>query len=115
MRSRTRPPHPGTASADAVAPPVRRAASRVGATVRTIVDWLRAGYPDEAPTHGYSPLMALYGPIALSQRQTDQVLDELGVAPADPLAIDVAITRATGRLPTPLQIAKIVRTLDERK
>lgn len=83
--------------------------------MRAIVDWLRAGYPDEAPTRGYSPLMALYGPIALSQSQTDQVIDEVSVAPADHLAIDVAITKATNRLPTPLQIAKIVRTLDESR
>ena len=81
--------------------------------MRSIVDWLRAGYPDEAPTHGYSPLMALCGPVALSQSQTDQVVAEVGFRPADPLAIDVAITKATNRLPTPLQIAKIVRALDE--
>lgn len=81
--------------------------------MRAIVDWLRAGYPDEAPIHGHSPLMALYGPVALSQSQTDQVINEVGVRPADPLAIDIAITRATNRLPTPQQIAKIVRRLDE--
>lgn len=113
MRSRTRPPHPATA--DPVTPPTRRAASRVSTTVRTIINWLRAGYPDEAPRHGYSPLMALYGPVALSQNQTDQVIAEVGAGPAEPLAIDVAITKATNRLPTPLQIAKIVRTLNESR
>jgi hypothetical protein len=32
---------------------------------RSIIDWFRAGYPDEAPSTGYSPLLALNGPIGL--------------------------------------------------
>lgn len=126
MRSRTRPSHPAAQpthpaaqSADPAVPPAPRAAPRapraalrVGRTLRAVIDWLRAGYPDEAPIHGHSPLMALNGPIALSPNQTDQIVNELGGRPADPLAIDVAITKATDRLPTPRQVSKIVRALD---
>jgi hypothetical protein len=32
---------------------------------RSIIDWFRVGYPDEAPSTGYSPLLALNGPIGL--------------------------------------------------
>ena len=48
----------------------------IGHTIRSIIDWLRAGYPDEAPRTGYSPLLALNGPIALSARQTEQIVAE---------------------------------------
>lgn len=80
--------------------------------LRTVVDWLRVGYPDEAPAQGHSPLMALNGPIALSPMQTAQVVDELGGRPSDPTDIDVAITKATGRLPRPSQAWKVSRALD---
>ena len=39
---------------------------RVRKVVTSVVDWLRAGYPEEAPTTGYSPLLALNGPISLT-------------------------------------------------
>jgi hypothetical protein len=35
----------------------------------SIINWLRAGYPDDAPRTGYSPLLALNGPISLSDKQ----------------------------------------------
>jgi hypothetical protein len=81
---------------------------------RSVVDWLRAGYADEAPKTGHSPLIALQGPISLSQRQTQQVLDELGNRPADPVEIEVAITKATGQLPSDAQLRKIIRTLQRQ-
>jgi hypothetical protein len=89
--------------------------SRTGGRFRAVVDWLRAGYPDDAPAQGYSPLMALNGPIGLSQKQTDQIIDELGTQPADPVEIKVAITKATDRLPTDTQTRKISRALDQKK
>jgi Protein of unknown function (DUF3349) len=81
---------------------------------RSVVDWLRAGYADEAPKTGHCPLIALQGPISLSQRQTQQVLDELGNRPADPVEIEVAITKATGQLPSDTQLRKIIRTLERQ-
>jgi uncharacterized protein YneF (UPF0154 family) len=50
----------------------------------------------------------------LSQRQTQQVLDELGNRPADPVEIEVAITKATGQLPSDAQLRKIIRTLQRQ-
>ena len=73
-------------------------------TLPSLIDWLRAGYPDEAPRTGYSPLIALNGPIALSQKQTQEVVDELGADPSDRTEVGVAITKATGRLPNASQV-----------
>ena len=79
--------------------------------MRFLIDWLRAGYPDEATGTGYSPLLALNGPIALTTRQTDQILAELGEEPTDSIDIGVAITKATKRLPTPAQTRAVSRQL----
>jgi hypothetical protein len=84
---------------------------RCRAPFRSIVDWLRAGYSDEAPRTGYSPLLALNGPIALTARQTEQIVDELGEAAIDSIDIGVAITKATKRLPTPAQARAVGRAL----
>jgi hypothetical protein len=81
----------------------------------SIVDWLRAGYPDEAPRTGYSPLLALNGPIALSARQTEQIVAELGEGPTDSIDIAVTITRATNHLPTPAQTRAVTRALHQGK
>ena len=66
---------------------------RVRMVVTSVVDWLRAGYPEEAPTTGYSPLLALNGPISLTERQTERVVRELCDGPASTTQIDVAITK----------------------
>jgi hypothetical protein len=76
-----------------------------------VIDWFRAGYPDEAPPTGYSPLLALHGPMALTPRQTRHIVDELHSAPADTTDIKVAITKATDRLPTPTQIRAVTTAL----
>jgi Protein of unknown function (DUF3349) len=83
--------------------------------VTSIVDWLRAGYPEEAPTTGYSPLLALNGPISLTDRQTELVLRELCDGPASTIQVDVAITKVTNRLPTPNQRQAIHRLVQQRK
>ena len=88
--------------------------TRVRSTFRSIIDWLRAGYPDEGPRTGHSPLLALTGPIALSPRQTDQIVNELGAGPTDSVDIKVAITKTTDRLPTETQIRKVARALDQK-
>jgi hypothetical protein len=82
--------------------------------VRSIIDWLRAGYPDEAPRIGYSPLIALHGPTSLSRKQIRQVLDCLATGVYDKTDIEVAITAATGRLPTPPQLRQVVAALTSR-
>ena len=87
--------------------------TRVRSTFRSIIDWLRAGYADEGPRTGHSPLLALNGPIALSPRQTEQMVNELGAGPMDSVDIKVAITKATDRLPTETQIRKVARALDQ--
>lgn len=89
----------------------RRGLARLGAGLRSVVDWLRAGYPDEAPATGYSPLMALNGPVALTPKQRGHVLAELQGEPSDIVDIGVAITKATDRLPTVHQVRAVARTL----
>jgi hypothetical protein len=79
----------------------------------SVVDWLRAGYPDDAPETGYSPLIALNGPLSLSQRQTQHIVEELEDQPADPISIQVAITKATDCLPTEAQFRKVRRSLQQ--
>lgn len=95
--------------------PLCRHQRRRRAPVRSIIDWLRAGYPDEAPRTGYSPLLALNGPIALSARQTEQIVAELGEGPADSVDIGVAIAKATKRLPTQAQTCAVTRALHADK
>jgi hypothetical protein len=85
--------------------------ARLRRIARSVIDWLRAGYPEEAPSTGYSPLIALHGPIALTPRQTERAVDELDGYPADTLDIEVAITKATDRLPTETQIRTVARAL----
>jgi hypothetical protein len=81
--------------------------------LRAAIDWLRAGYCDEAPQTGYSPLIALQGPIALSEEQTAEIVDDLEGHDSDRVDIEVAITKATDRLPTDNQIRRIERALHE--
>jgi Protein of unknown function (DUF3349) len=72
-----------------------------------IVDWLRAGYPDDAPSTGYSPLVALTGPISLSDRQIREAVTRLGADTRDKAGIEVAITKVTGHLPNPSQVQQV--------
>ncbi len=79
--------------------------------LRALRDWFRAGYPNEAPALGYSPLMALAGPPSLTPKQAQQVVEHLVDGPADPVEVAVAITGVTGRLPHPAQRRTIERLL----
>ncbi len=85
--------------------------SSVSGAFRSVIGWLRAGYPDEAPPTGYSPLLALNGPMALTPRQIQHIVDELDGAPADTIDIGVAITKATNRLPTQTQTQTVTQAL----
>ncbi|PQP43277.1 DUF3349 domain-containing protein [Mycolicibacterium austroafricanum] len=44
-------------------------AIRVARLLSSVVEWLRHGYPADAPTRGHSPLIALQGPITLTEQQ----------------------------------------------
>ena len=79
--------------------------------IKSAVDWCCAGYPDAAPDNGYSPLLALYGPVALSARQAAQVMAELRHESADATDIGVTITKVTNKLPTQAQIGTVTDAL----
>jgi hypothetical protein len=84
---------------------------RIGRRLASTIGWLRAGYPVEAPQHGYSPLLALAGPPALTGRQTSAIVAELGDRPTDAITIAVAITKAADRLPTAAETRAIASAL----
>ena len=79
----------------------------------SIVEWVRAGYPEDAPKTGYNPLIALAGPLSLTRRQTQQVLARLRGRPTDPISINVAITEITGQLPNPAQTRAVARAIED--
>ena len=85
--------------------------ARIRIVFGSIIDWLRAGYPDQAPRTGYSPLLALNGPRALSSRQIAQIVRESSGRPTDSVDIGVAITKATNRLPTEMQARAVTHAL----
>lgn len=97
-------------------PPTRGTAAprRICGAFRSVIGWLRSGYPEEAPPSGYSPLLALNGPMRLTPRQTQHIVDQLVGGPTDITDIGVAITKATDRLPTPAQTRAIATALDPR-
>jgi Protein of unknown function (DUF3349) len=80
-------------------------------TGRSMIEWVRAGYPEDAPKTGYNPVIALTGPMSLTRRQTQQVVDGLRGHPTDPVSIDVAITEVTGQLPNPTQTRAVARAI----
>jgi hypothetical protein len=90
---------------------VRRPLKWIQAMCRSVIEWVRAGYPEDAPKTGYNPLIALTGPMSLTRRQTRQVLARLRARPTDPVSIDVAITEVTGRLPNPTQTRAVARAI----
>lgn len=111
-RSRTHHSHSVTPAGEKHQP-LRRILGRCTTVVRSFVDWLRAGYPEEAPSTGYSPLIALQGPIALTPKQKELVVEQICCHPADATDIEVAITKATDRLPTPAQVRSVTQAVHE--
>ena len=87
---------------------------RVSGAFTAVIDWLRAGYPEEAPRTGHSPLLALYGPLALTPAQQRRIVKDLEEQPTDTTDIEVAITKVTNRLATPTQTRAIYRELNHR-
>ena len=105
---------PAVSSADDQSSPKHGVLTRVRHAVTAAIDWLRAGYPDEAPRTGHSPLLALNGPLALTPTQKDRIANALEGQPVCTTNIEVAITKATNRLPTPTQTRAISRALHHR-
>jgi hypothetical protein len=83
----------------------------MGGAFRSVTSWIRAGYPDEAPPSGYSPLLALNGPMSLTPRQIQHIIDELEGVPTDVTHIEAAIIKITDRLPTPTQARAVAMAL----
>lgn len=115
QRNRTRTAHPPTEQPHRPSGHRSAGLSRASSKLRSIVEWLRAGYPDEAPRTGHSPLLALNGPIALSQKQTEQIVDELLGQPSDTVDIKVEISKVTDHLPTETQIHTIAQALEHHR
>ena len=77
----------------------------------SIVNWLRAGYPEGVPATDYFPLLAL-----LSRRLSN---DEVAVVARellqrdgfDDIDIRVAITQVTDRLPSPEEVERVRQRL----
>jgi hypothetical protein len=74
----------------------------------SIVEWLRAGYPEGLPQQDYLPLVALLG-SQLSNDDVAAIADELADKgdPATADAIRDAITRVAGTRPTASDIARV--------
>ena len=107
--------HPGREPARRAVPwaPVRKVIKAIAGVGRSVIEWVRAGYPEEAPKTGYYPLMALTGPMSLTRRQIRQVVARLRGRPTDAVTINVAITEVTGRLPNPTQTRAVARAIAE--
>lgn len=69
-----------------------------GGVINSIVQWLRAGYPNGVPAQDYVPLMALLS-RRLSADEVKQVAEELARTSADKADIGAAITKVTDELP----------------
>jgi|SRR5215831_2752674 len=76
--------------------------------LRSILDWLRAGYPEGVPPVDYIPLFAL-----LASQLTDEdiaaIADELAAAsdPASAEAIRAALQEATHHKPLDVDVARV--------
>ncbi len=82
--------------------------------LKSIVGWLRAGYPEGVPAGDYLPLFALLG-SHLSDEDINAVADELAIS-SDPTtgeAIRAALRGASDRKPLAVDIARVRSRLAE--
>lgn len=89
---------------------------RLGDLVATIVAFVRRGYPRGVPQTDYIPLLALLR-RRLSDDEVTAVVTQL-VARDDELNVEIsdigaAITRITDELPSPADLDRVERRLDE--
>lgn len=82
--------------------------------LRSIVDWLRRGYPEGVPEADYIPLVAL-----LRRRLTDQEVQEIAAEvlnspdrPIDRTDIQVMITEVTDEMPSEVDLQRVLSRLD---
>lgn len=82
--------------------------------LRSVIDWLRRGYPDGVPESDYIPLVAL-----LRRRLTDeevrQLAKEVPVSADRPLTttdIEVMITKVTDEMPSEQDLRRVLSHLD---
>ncbi|KAB2581525.1 hypothetical protein BS297_30460 [Rhodococcus erythropolis] len=85
----------------------------IPAVLTAFVHWLRSGYPDDAPRYGHSPLLAL-----MDQRLSPEQLSEIVIAldgkpVSEAIDIQVAITAATGRMPSPADLSTVCTAIEK--
>jgi hypothetical protein len=51
------------------------------------------------------------GPISLTRSEIDRIVRELDARPADPIDVQVAIAKVTGRLPSEAQTRAVIEAL----
>lgn len=80
----------------------------VPAFLRSIINWVRAGYPEGVPATDYVPLFALLG-SQLTDDEISGIADELALTgDADSLqAMKTAIAAATSQPPKESDIARV--------
>ncbi|GAA3630037.1 DUF3349 domain-containing protein [Microlunatus ginsengisoli] len=75
----------------------------------SVVNWLRAGYPNGVPEADYVPLFAILA-RRLSNDEVAEVAHELvasGTLPTDDIDIGVVITRLTDELPREEDVQRV--------
>lgn len=80
----------------------------------SIIEWLRAGYPEGVPEQDYVPLFALLK-RRLSDTEVDQVADALvdeGDLPISKTDIAVLITKITNEMPLESDVDRVRRHLE---
>ncbi|MET0197490.1 DUF3349 domain-containing protein [Rhodococcus sp. RS1C4] len=77
--------------------------------LQSILEWLRAGYPEGVPDADYVPLLALLT-RRLTEDEIQAVVDALiagGQLPADKAGIAVVITKVTNEMPREEDISRV--------
>jgi len=80
----------------------------------SVIDWLRAGYPEGVPAQDYIPLLALLR-RRLSDDEIKAVADEIlkdGSHPFGTADIGVLITKVTNELPSEEDVARVRERLE---
>ena len=74
----------------------------------SVIDWLRAGYPEGVPDVDYIPLFALLG-SELTDADINAIADELAATgdPATAQGIRDAIARASDERPLEVDVARV--------
>lgn len=82
--------------------------------LKSIVGWLRAGYPEGVPDGDYLPLFALLG-SHLTDVEINEIADELASSsdPATGQAIRDTLGKASDRKPLEIDVARVRARLAE--